>query len=76
MSELERIKEMAMYAHSIGLQVNAGHGLTMENTAPIARLDKIVELNIGHSIISRSVFVGLESAVKEMKKLMLDSRNK
>ena len=75
-SELERIKEMAMYAHSIGLQVNAGHGLTMENTAPIARLDKIVELNIGHSIISRSVFVGLESAVKEMKKLMLDSRNK
>ena len=75
-SELERIKEMAMYAHSIGLQVNAGHGLTMENTAPIARLDKIVELNIGHSIISRSVFVGLESAVKEMKKLMLNSRNK
>ena len=75
-SELERIKEKAMYAHSIGLQVNAGHGLTMENTAPIARLDKIVELNIGHSIISRSVFVGLDSAVKEMKKLMLDSRNK
>ena len=75
-SELERIKEMTMYAHSIGLQVNAGHGLTMENTASIARLDKIVELNIGHSIISRSVFVGLESAVKEMKKLMLDSRNK
>ncbi len=75
-SELERIKEMAIYAHSIGLQVNAGHGLTMENTASIARLDKIVELNIGHSIISRSVFVGLESAVKEMKKLMLDSRNK
>lgn len=75
-SELERIKEMAIYAHSIGLQVNAGHGLTMENTAPIARLDKIVELNIGHSIISRSVFVGLEGAVKEMKKLMLDSRNK
>ncbi len=74
--ELERIKEMAMYAHSIGLQVNAGHGLTMENTAPIARLDKIVELNIGHSIISRSVFVGLEGAVKEMKKLMLDSRIK
>ncbi|MEO1944374.1 MAG: pyridoxine 5'-phosphate synthase [Candidatus Thioglobus sp.] len=73
-SELERIKDMAKYAKSIGLQVNAGHGLTIENTAPVAELREIVELNIGHSIISRAVFIGLEGAVREMKDLMLKSR--
>lgn len=74
-SELERIKDMAKYAKSIGLQVNAGHGLTIENTAPVAELREIVELNIGHSIISRAVFIGLEGAVREMKDLMLKSRS-
>ena len=73
--EFNKIKEMTIYANSIGLQVNAGHGLTMENTAAIASLESIVELNIGHSIISRAVFVGLENAVSEMKNLMLKSRN-
>jgi pyridoxine 5-phosphate synthase len=73
-SELERIKDMVKYAKSIGLQVNAGHGLTIENTAPVAELREIVELNIGHSIISRAVFIGLEGAVREMKDLMLKSR--
>ncbi len=72
--EFERIKSMATYAHSIGLQVNAGHGLTMENTAPIAKLPEIVELNIGHSIIARAVFIGLEAATREMKNLMLEMR--
>ena len=75
LTELNKIKEMTIYAHSIGLQVNAGHGLTMENTAAIASLESIVELNIGHSIISRAVFIGLENAVSEMKNLMLKSRN-
>ena len=65
---------MATYAHSIGLQVNAGHGLTMENTAEIAKLPEIVELNIGHSIIARAVFVGLENATREMKDLILKVR--
>jgi len=74
MIELERIKSMATYAHSIGLQVNAGHGLTMENTVAIARLPEIVELNIGHSIVARAVFVGLAEATREMKELMRGAR--
>jgi pyridoxine 5-phosphate synthase len=73
-AEFERIKTMATYAHSIGLQVNAGHGLTMENTIAIAELPEIVELNIGHSIIARAVFIGLEAATREMKDLMLEAR--
>ena len=72
--EFERIKAMATYAHSIGLQVNAGHGLTLENTPEIARLPEVVELNIGHSIVARAVFVGLAQAVREMKELMLEVR--
>ena len=72
--EFERIKAMATYAHSIGLQVNAGHGLTLENTTAIAELPEIVELNIGHSIIARAVFVGLEQATREMKDLILKVR--
>jgi len=73
-AEFERIKAMATYAHSIGLQVNAGHGLTMENTMEIAQLPEIVELNIGHSIIARAVFIGLKAATREMKDLMLEAR--
>lgn len=73
--EFERIKAMATYAHSIGLQVNAGHGLTLENTTAIAKLPEIVELNIGHSIVARAVFVGLEAATREMKDLMLSARS-
>ena len=73
-AEFERIKAMATYAHSIGLQVNAGHGLTMENTIAIAQLPEIVELNIGHSIIARAIFIGLAAATQEMKDLMLGAR--
>lgn len=73
--ELEKIKTMTIYAHSIGLQVNAGHGLTLENTTAIAKLPEIVELNIGHSVIARAVFVGLEAATREMKTLMLEARS-
>jgi len=73
-AEFERIKTMATYAHSIGLQVNAGHGLTMENTTEIAQLPEIIELNIGHSIIARAIFIGLEAATREMKDLMLGAR--
>ncbi|NYT26538.1 MAG: pyridoxine 5'-phosphate synthase [Candidatus Thiodubiliella endoseptemdiera] len=73
-AEFERIKAMATYAHSLGLQVNAGHGLTLENTMAIAELPEIVELNIGHSIIARAVFVGLAQATQEMKDLLLKAR--
>jgi pyridoxine 5-phosphate synthase len=72
--EFKRIKTMATYAYSIGLQVNAGHGLTLENTTVIAELPEIVELNIGHSIIARAVFVGLATATQEMKNLILGAR--
>ncbi|KAA0445277.1 MAG: pyridoxine 5'-phosphate synthase [Candidatus Thioglobus sp.] len=73
-AEFERIKKMATYAHSLGLQVNAGHGLTLENTKQIAKLPEIVELNIGHSIVARALFVGLPQAVAEMKKLICEAR--
>ena len=68
--ELKKIKDMTKYAQSLGLTVNAGHGLKYHNTRPIARIPGMEELNIGHSIISRAVFVGLESAVKEMIKII------
>lgn len=65
--ELQRIIQGAEYAASKGLVVNAGHGLNLENVAPIAAISQIHELNIGHSIIADSVFVGLEQAVQQMK---------
>jgi len=65
--EFRKIKEAAFYAMSKGLIVNAGHGLNYENTARIAGIKGINELNIGHSIISRAVFTGLSKAVREMK---------
>lgn len=66
-AELERIIKGTEYAVSKGLVVNAGHGLNLENVAAIAAIPQIHELNIGHSIIAESVFVGLEQAVKDMK---------
>lgn len=72
--ELARIAEAAGAAESLGLQVNAGHGLHYENVAPIARLPEIHELNIGHAIIARALFTGLEAAVGEMRGLMARAR--
>jgi pyridoxine 5-phosphate synthase len=68
--ELERLARAAQQANALGLQVNAGHGLNYENLPLIHRIPYLVELNIGHSIISRAVSVGLPTAVKEMLKLM------
>lgn len=64
--ELKRIKEAARHAVKIGLKINAGHGLNYENVYDIVMIDGFYEFNIGFSIISRSIFIGLESAVKEM----------
>ena len=69
-NELIKIKEAARCAQDLGLIVNAGHGLNYENTKIIARISGMEELNIGHSIISRAVFVGLERAVREMVQLI------
>ena len=72
--ELERLKESARRAARLGLVVHAGHGLDYHNVQPIAALPEVVELNIGHAIIARAVFAGLESAVREMKALMQAAR--
>ncbi len=72
--ELKIIRQAAEYAHKQGLQVNAGHGLNYHNVQPIAAIKELVELNIGHAIIGRSVFTGLQAAVREMKQLMLEAR--
>ena len=68
--EYKKIKEAASYANSIGLQVNAGHGLHYHNTLEIAQLPEIVELNIGHAIIAQAVFIGLANAVRAMKTIL------
>jgi pyridoxine 5-phosphate synthase len=68
--ELQRLFTGAKLAHSLGLQVNAGHGLNYQNLATLRRVPHLVELNIGHSIISRAVTVGLATAVREMLQLM------
>ncbi len=72
--ELKKIAAGASYAASKGLIVNAGHGLTYHNVEAIAALPEIYELNIGHSIMGRAVFDGLEKAVADMHKIMLSAR--
>lgn len=73
-NELRRITKAAQFAREIGLVVNAGHGLNYQNVQAIARIPEMNELNIGHGIIARSVFIGLESAVREIKHLMIEAR--
>jgi pyridoxine 5-phosphate synthase len=69
-SEFNLIEQNAIFAHDLGLKVNAGHGLNYSNVRRIAKIDAILELNIGHSIVCRSLFTGLKQAVKEMKSLL------
>ncbi|MFO7894786.1 MAG: pyridoxine 5'-phosphate synthase [Longimicrobiales bacterium] len=72
--ELDRLRRAAALGRSLGLDVHAGHGLTYENVAPVAAIREIEELNIGHSVVSRAVFVGLESAVREMRAILREAR--
>ncbi len=72
--QLTKIKECVALSKNIGLRVNAGHGLTYQNVEPIACIEGIEELNIGHTIISRALSVGLKDAVKEMKELIKNPR--
>ena len=72
--ELERLAVAARRASGLGLEVHAGHGLTYHNVQPVAAIPEIVELNIGHCIIARAIFTGLESAVRDMKALMIGAR--
>ena len=71
---LERLQEAAKLAEAAGLAVHAGHGLTYRNVQPVAAIPEIEELNIGHSIVSRSIMVGIESAVSEMRALIAAAR--
>ncbi|MEO1037271.1 MAG: pyridoxine 5'-phosphate synthase [Pseudomonadota bacterium] len=73
-AELERIRDAARYAASLGLRVHAGHGLSYHNVQTIAAIDEIVELNIGHAIVAEAVFEGLGPAVARMKRLMNEAR--
>lgn len=72
--QLARLSRAAALGRSLGLAVHAGHGLTYENVAPVAAIEEVEELNIGHSVVSRAVLVGLERAVREMKALVLRAR--
>jgi pyridoxine 5-phosphate synthase len=73
-AELQRIITAVDYAHNVGLVVNAGHGLNYQNVQAIACIPQINELNIGHGIIARAIFIGMEGAVREMKRLMMEAR--
>jgi pyridoxine 5-phosphate synthase len=70
-AELQRIKDAARFGERIGLQVNAGHGLHYTNVQAVVAIPELVELNIGHAIVARALFVGLDQAVREMRTLMV-----
>jgi pyridoxine 5-phosphate synthase len=74
-TERQRIVDAAEFGDRIGLVINAGHGLNYDNVGEIAAIPEIVELNIGHAIVSRAVFEGLGIAVSEMKRLMTEARS-
>ena len=72
---IDALRDSARHGADLGLAVHAGHGLTVRNVAPVAAIPEIEELNIGHSIVSRAVFVGLDRAVKEMREAMNAARS-
>ncbi|MCR5084494.1 MAG: pyridoxine 5'-phosphate synthase [Succinivibrionaceae bacterium] len=72
--ELQKIKDAAAYAASLGLKVNSGHGLNYHNVGAIAAIPQMHELNIGHSIIARALFCGLSEAVATMRRTMTEAR--
>ena len=65
---------MAAFAHGLGLEVHAGHGLTFDNVGPVAALPEVRELNIGHFLIGEAIFTGLEAAIRRMRAAMDDAR--
>ncbi len=72
-AEFERLRTACIYGHGLELQINAGHGLHLDNVQPVARLPYMTELNIGHAIVARAVFVGLEQAVSEMRQAIISA---
>lgn len=72
--ELEKLREMSGYAHDLGLEVHAGHGFTYETVKPVAAFPEVMELNIGHFLIGEAIFLGLDPAIREMRRLMDEAR--
>jgi pyridoxine 5-phosphate synthase len=73
-NELKRIQRAVDYANELGIECHAGHGLNFENVEPVASIEKITELNIGHFLIGEAVFIGLKSAIGKMKHIMAEAR--
>ncbi|MFK7944114.1 MAG: pyridoxine 5'-phosphate synthase [Paracoccaceae bacterium] len=73
-AELEKLRQMAAFGHSLGLEVHAGHGLTFETVEPVAALPEVMELNIGHFLIGEAIFTGLPAAMGQMRALMDQAR--
>ena len=73
-AELRRLFAAAALADELGLEVHAGHGLNFDNVGPIAAIPEVVELNIGHFLIGEAVFIGLDAAIREMRRKMLLAR--
>ncbi|MEM6578272.1 MAG: pyridoxine 5'-phosphate synthase [Pseudomonadota bacterium] len=69
-AELDRLRDMSAFGHSLGLEVHAGHGLTFDTVAPVAEFPEVMELNIGHFLIGEAIFSGLDSAIRRMRDLM------
>ena len=73
-AELIRLQDMAVFAHDLGLEVHAGHGLTYDTVGPVAAIPKLMELNIGHFLIGEAIFRGIGPAMAEMRRLMDEGR--
>ncbi len=73
-AELARMRDMSAYAHELGLEVHVGHGLTYDSVKPVAAFPEVMELNIGHYLIGEAIFLGLEPAIIEMRRLMDEAR--
>ena len=73
-AELIRLAEMAVFAHDLGLEVHAGHGLTYDTVAPVAAIPQLMELNIGHFLIGEAIFRGIGPAMTEMRRIMATAR--
>jgi len=73
-AELARLRDMAAFAHDLGLEVHAGHGLTFDTVAPVAAFPEVMELNIGHFLIGEAIFTGLDAAIGRMRAIMDQAR--
>jgi pyridoxine 5-phosphate synthase len=73
-AELQRLRDASAFAHDLGLEVHAGHGLTFETVEPVAAIPQLVELNIGHFLVGEAIFVGLADSIRNMRALMDGAR--